>query len=181
MHDTLLGPNVPVVGPGGGKGKRMSTDGHYYRAIPFRHQGPETSGQGGGVPMGAQYHVRGSADQLRLGRAVMGAARQLAATRGSPGGPVKYGGRLAAGTGGVGKLKPHHTTDIYAGMVRQEKTYRSATQSTYTTFRIISSKHPEKWLHPGLAGVHIVDDVVSHVERIAPAAFLAAAWGGPDR
>ena len=179
MHDTLLGPNVPVAGPGG-RGKHPRKGGGFYRSVPFRHQTPGTLGVAG-APMGNQYG-RGLPDagttQSALGKAVHAAARRLAPTTGMPGGGTKWGGRLPDGVGGAGLLKPHHTTDIYAGMVRQQKTYGRATQNTYTTFRTISDGKMGGWIHPGITGVHILDSVVQHVEDIAGRAFVAAAGVG---
>lgn len=172
MHATLLGPNVPVA-PFGQKGKRVNQNGRFYRSIPFRHQSPGTLGQGGGAPMGSDYAGHDAvADAAALGKQVYAAAKKLSPTLSSPGGPTQWGGRLPAGM--APKLKPHHTTDIYAGMVRQQKTYVDATQNQYTTFRTISEEQPHKWLHPGIQAANISDEVAHHLEQIAPAAFLAA-------
>jgi hypothetical protein len=194
MHDTLLGPNVPVAGPGQ-KGKHKNAKGGYYRAIPMRHQGPDTAGKGGGAPMGSQYFKSLPASlaktlQADLGRAVYKKASRLKASTTMPAGtygPVKPNtpGRLPAGTGGAGLLKAHptmvggrmtapHSTDIYAGMIKQSKTYAAATQSQYTTFRIISDSVPDKWIHPGMDAVHLADEVQRYIETVAPKAILAA-------
>jgi hypothetical protein len=171
MHTTLLGPNVPLASPGKA-GKRKAADGHFYRAIPFRHQTPGTAGQGGGVPMGRAYEGHSLVENAgKLGRAVYKQAKKLAPTSGQPGGKVSYGGRLAAGI--APKLKAAHSTDIYAGMVRQEKAYKSATQSTFTTFRMISEAVPDKWNHPGIEAANLTGDVEKFVDRIAPQAFAA--------
>jgi hypothetical protein len=176
MHDTLLGPSVPLAGPGQ-RGKRVNKAGQFYRSIPFRHQVPGTLGKGGGAVMGSQYFRNSPmAKQLQaeLGKAIHKAAKKLAPTSGMPGAPTSWGGRLPPGVAGVSKLKPHHTTDIYAGMVRQVKTYGKATQATYTTFRTISDAVPGKWLHPGIGAVNLADEVQKHVEAIAGDAFMAA-------
>ena len=175
MHDTLLGPNVPVAGPGQ-KGKRVNAKGQFYRAIPFRHQTPGTLGQGGGIPMGQAYQGHPSVQSAEaLGKSVYNQAKKLGPTTGMPGGKTQWGGRLQAGL--APKLKALHSTDIYAGMVRQQKVYANATQNTYTTFRMISEAQPNKWLHPGIEAAHIADEVATHIEQIAPAAFLAV-FGG---
>jgi hypothetical protein len=180
MHDTLLGPNVPIAGPGQ-KGKHVNAQGGFYRAIPFRHQTPGSVGKGGGQPMGSQYFkslpsALAGTLQSDLGKAIHKAAKKLKPSTTLPAGsqgPVKAGTRLPAGVGGVMKLKPHHTTDIYAGMIKQSKAYAAATQNQYTTFRMISDNQPGKWLHPGIGAVHLADEVQKYVEENAPKAFFA--------
>lgn len=45
-----------------------------------------------------------------------------------------------------------HTTSIYTGMIKEQKTYQSATQSQYMTFRRVSFKsNPNSWIHTGIA------------------------------
>lgn len=177
MHTTLLGPDVPVVPWGSGeRGKHARKGGGFYRVIPFRHQTPGTLGQGGGAPMGTQYKgALGDEEAKSLGKKIHKAAKKLAPTTGAPGEKTKWGERLPEGL--APKLSEKHSTDIYAGMVRQEKTYKGATQSTYTTFRVISDGVPDKWMHPGIEAVHIADDVQKYVEKVAPMAF-AALFGG---
>ena len=171
MHETLLsGPNVNI-----------SKEGHRWRVIPFKHQTPNSIGQGGGVPMGRAYAGHPLVKDARaLGNAVHRAAKNLQGTTSHPGGKVSYGGRLdtsklKAGKKGlnVPKLKPHHSTDIYAGMIRSEKAYGSKTQSTYTTFRVISDAVPDKWQHPGIEARDLSKDVEKFLDEVAPMAFGA--------
>ena len=172
MHQTLLGPNVPIAAPGQ-RGKRVNAQGQFYRSVPFRHQTPGTIGQGGGAPMGSAYQGHPSvANAEALGRSIWKAAKALSGTTSMPGGGTSWGGRLPSGMAPL--LRPHHSTDIYAGMVRNQKTYAGATQNTYTTFRTISNSVPGKWMHPGIPAANITDEVVKHVEDIVPAAFAAA-------
>lgn len=179
MHDTLLGPRVPVVKRGEGKGKHERKGGGYYRAIPFRHQTPGTTGTQA-KPMGEAY---GGDYGRKVGRRVHAAAKALAPTTGGPwrvrqdaqgkvqttfhpGQPkIAYGGRLPAGM--ARKLRSHHATDIYAGMVRQEKTYKNAVQSTYMTFRTISTKSPG-WRAKETPGLHLLSEVEAFVRREGP-------------
>jgi hypothetical protein len=171
MHSTLLGPDVPVVPWGSGqKGKHARKDGGFYRVIPFRHQTPGTIGQGGGAPMGTQYAgMLGQSVAASLGKKIHEAAKALKPTTSEPGKATQWGERLPEGL--APKLKSTHTTDIYSGMVRQEKKYESATQSTYATFRVISDGQPDKWMHPGIEPAHLADDVEKYLDKVAPAAF----------
>lgn len=183
MHDTLLGPNVPVAPLGQfGKHPIEGHPGKYYRSIPFRHAAPGSRGATG-MPMGKPYGpMLGEKRARQLGREVYKAAQQLAPTTGEPYGPTKWGGRLAPGGidwaqgvrwKGAPKLKPWHSTDIYAGMVRMEKTYtqEGKPQNQYMTFRTISDNVQGKWLRKATPGIHLVDQVAIYVEGIAQEAF----------
>lgn len=155
MHNTLLkGPNVKV-----------SKDGNRYRAIPFRHQTPTSSGVGGGTPMGSPYSGHPLVDNAQaLGKIIHREGKKLA-----PSTDGAWGGRLGAGL--APKLREKHSTDIYAGMVRLEKAYGKKKQNTYQTFRMISDAAPDKWLHPGLEAANIADDVHDFIEKIADQAL----------
>ena len=174
MHDTLLGDKVPVVARGSGKkGKHQKNDGTgFYRAIPFRHTSPTSRGSLG-AQMGSAYRDMPGIDK-NLAKQVYKAAKGLAPTTGMPGGPVQWGGRLKAGM--APKLKPHHHSDIYAGMVRQTKLYKNATQSQYTTFRTISTGSPG-WQRKAVAGVMLAPKVLQLVSEQAPALFAATMKG----
>ena len=172
MHDTLLGPNVPEA-PMGQRGKHpiRGQDGKFYRAIPFRHAGPGAGGTTG-APMGKAYGgMLGAGAAKAKGKEIYQAAKTLAPTTGQPYGPTQWGGRLPAGM--ALKLKPHHAVDIYAGMVRMEKTYQKGPQSTYMTFRTISDTVPEKWHRKATPGLNLVEEVATYVEEQAPKAFEA--------
>lgn len=155
LRKWLLGPNVPEA-PFGQKGKRRAKDGTFYRAIPFRHGTPGTGGSVGKA-MGDPYQgvVK---DAKKLGRAVYNQAKKL-----------KAGQRLPAGL--AKKLKEHHTVDIYAGMIKQRKTYKSATQSQYMTFRMISQRHRLGWIRPATQGVGFAQQTADFITRLAPVAF----------
>ena len=136
-----------------------------------------------------------------MGRAVFRDAKALAPTLSKPGGAgtpsgrmepifdaagvmigtravmrtgVQYGGRLAPGSGGAELLRARHVTDIFSGMVREEKTYEKATQSQFTTFRTISN-NPESfredeggrnWTHPGITARHLVPEAKAYMEQL---------------
>lgn len=187
LHDVLLGPRVPEVGPGQ-KGKRKAADGGYYRSIPFRHATPGSIGFAGN-PLGRAYQGHPEVDDAgEMGRKVYQAAQRLRPTKGQPYGPVEWGERLTSGHmkaagADVPLLKRQHSVNIYEDMVRQEKTYERATQAQYMTWRRISvdaegqPRPMGKWLHPGLAPANLVHEVAAHVAKIAPAAFQAYVRG----
>ena len=191
LHETLLGPNVPEV-PLGQKGKHPSADGGSYRAIPFSHQTPGAGAHG--TPMGKVHMaMMGKKGAMQMGRAVYREAKKLAPTKTDPySGKTQWGGRLdtskikARGEKmwNVPKLKSYHATDPYAGMVRKEKTYESATQSTYSTFRTIAvdaggnPKGSSPWFRRGTEGKFLVTQVAHHLTtRLAPEAFGAYVAG----
>lgn len=182
MHDTLLGPDVPVV-PMGSRGKHEKEDGDgYYRAIPFRH-GTPTSGGATGTPMGRAYGKSDAvADAMALGKKVYGEAKKLRPRESMPGEGMSWGEEEFEGqqkrlrSGLAPKLKKRHAVDIYAGMVRERKTYKSATQSQYITFRSISTGSPG-WQRRATRGLNLSERVAQYVAKTAPQAFAAYAEG----
>jgi hypothetical protein len=182
MRDTLLGPNVPVA-PEGRFGKhltiRPSGAVGFYRAIPFRHATPGTGGAVGQA-MGEQYQGHEAVEDAgQLGQRVYERAKKLKATTSDPYKGTKWGGRLPVGLAPL--LKPHHKTDIFAGMVRERKTYSKARQSKYVTFRTISTLiRDESWIRKATSGRHFSKKVSRFVDEIAPKALSAYVqnWGG---
>ena len=180
LHDTLLGANVPTV-PMGERGKHESADGGYYRAIPFRHATPGAKAGAVGREMGSAYSGHEAVrDAAKLGRKVYNAAKKLDPTRSKPGGPTTFGGRLPAGIAPKLREGPRgHATDIYAGMIRAQKTYEKATQSQYVTFRTIAvgpggePKGSSPWIRPATPGKFLAKKVNAFVAEIAPKAFSA--------
>ena len=177
MRTTLLGPNVPVVPVRSGqRGKHRSKSGGFFRAIPFSHQGP--TGQGAtGAPLGSAHHEQlGSAASLALGKRIQASASRLKPTLEGPNRTMQYGGRLKAGL--APKLRPHHTTSIYTGMVRvgkdyaNEKTGRVTRQYSLRTWRMISTNVMRGWMRRATPGIHLLEEVRAHMAREAPA-YLA--------
>lgn len=171
LRTTLLGPNS--------QHKKQAKDGHYYLAVPFRHAVPNKEGSAGanvGPQMGKAY-AGVVADHKKLGREVYRKAKHLKPSIGEPHKQTRWGERLAQKVGGAPLLKPHHKSDIYAGMVKVQKTYGKATQSKYMTFRTISEANPEGWIRPATQGKHLAEQVAKFVEEIAPASFAAYVEG----
>jgi hypothetical protein len=183
MHDTLLGPNVPITPPGE-FGKHIKIDpktfaAGFYRAIPFRHATPGTKkkprGGAVGVEMGKAYTGHDAVEDAKaLGKKVYDKAKRLKGSISDPFGKTAYGGRLPAGI--APKLKPHHKTDIYAGMIKERKTYEKARQSQYITFRMISTGSPG-WKRKATKGRFFSEQVGQYIQRMAPKAFSAFVEG----
>lgn len=163
MHDTLLGPNVPVVKARMGlKGKHEKRGGGFYRVIPFRHQGPNSAGIHGAAMGRAYQNMLGVKEALALGKVIWREAKKLTATEGEPGGKIRWGSKLPAGL--APKLKEHHHSDIYAGMYKQSKFYEKVTQSSFVTFRTISTGSPG-WLRKETPGLHFAPKVKEMVDN----------------
>ncbi len=184
LRDWLLGSKIPVA-PRGQKGKRRAKAGHFYRSVPFRHATPTSIGVTG-QPMGDPY--RGVVKQSgALGRAVYNQAKNLVAGEKLPA-HMRYGrGKKMS----VPKLRAHHKTDIYAGMVKLRGAYKKTVQTGgYTTFRTISNatkavEGTQKggkpglvgWIRPQTQGKALAPKVQTYIERVAPAAFQAYVAG----
>lgn len=162
-----------------GRNAKIAKDGTRYNTVPFRHQTPGTVGVAG-APMGSAEKRQGMSktEAELLGKKIHREARKLKASTSQPGKGTQWGERLAARVGGVKKLKPHHSTDIYAGMVRMEKTYREATQNQYRTFRRVSDRSPSaKWLHPGIQRRDFFGRAAKRVPAISGLIFNGAVAG----
>jgi hypothetical protein len=159
-----------------GKGKTAAGGGRY-RAIPFRHGGPGSAGLAG-APMGSQYGPQGASSRAlgglmsgqaaaSLGRTVAQEAKRLRPSKQRrPGDRTRWGGRLIPGL--APKLAAHHSTDIFAGMVKVQHTYRRRAQNKYMTFRTISTNKRDGWIHPGITGRNLASQVDDWVQQAAP-------------
>lgn len=185
LRNILLGPDVPLV-PVGQRGAHENALGGRYRAIPFRHGTPGRPGAPrtaqSGQEMGSAYRkMLGAQKAKKLGREVYRQAQQLKATVGAPGERVRYGDRLSADL--VLKLREHHRTDIYAGMVREEKSYQVRTQGQYMTFRTISTTTGEGWIRKPIPARRFAERTRIWVEQQFPdavrAVLEAPVKGGP--
>lgn len=177
LRDILLNEGTTPIVPMGERGMHRSKDGGLFRSIPMRHTTPG-SGSTVGTPMGSPYQDVVE-NAKKMGRDVYGAAKKLAATTSAPGRGSVYGGRLKAGTGGASPMANKvtgaaHKTDIYAGMIREEKTYEGATQSQYTTFRTISTGVQDgSWIRQRIPARHYAEDVSAFAAELIPKAFAA--------
>ena len=161
-----------------GRNAKQGKDGPY-NTIPFRHMTPGATGRFG-QPMGSAHAKAGTMNReeaARLGRRIHRMAKGLEGSTTHAGASgTKWGDRLPAGT--APKLRKHHKSDIYAGMVRMEKTYANSTQSQYMTFRRVSEKSdPRAWVHPGIEGRHLFREAANEIPRIAERLFDQAFRG----
>lgn len=133
---------------------RVTRKGTRYNIIPFRHG---TS---------ANYSPNSNAPPMPKG--VYQKARELKASV-RQGNAMKWGGRLPANEKPGQNLTTgyQHKHDMHEGMVRIEKTYESASQSKYLTFRRVSSKSdPRSWWHPGYQAHHLAQGVFDYCRPV---------------
>lgn len=84
----------------------------------------------------------------------------------------QWGDRLPSGLSE--KLKPHHATDIHAGMYRFDtSTPGGAKSSAYLTIRTMSEKS-KGWIIPPQPGQELAKGVVDKMQPKAEAAFAEA-------
>lgn len=94
---------------------------------------------------------------------------------------TKWGARLPAGLAPIlrppdpthkdKRMRRGHVTDIYSGMVRIRHKYEKATQTQYMTWRTISTRVKDGWIHPGIRARNFSDEVERYVHLIAKSAL----------
>lgn len=193
MRTTLLGASVPVV-PRGERGKHAAKGGGFYRTIAFRMGGPTTTGRNMQKVTDVYAKQLGEERAAKLGKLAWKAMKKLAPSTSNPGERTKHGGRLKTeGTAldvrgrshklltdsdGRQTLVRHggkeHAVPLFEHAMRNEQTYRRATQAFTGTMRTISTNQPDGWIHPGYTGAHLVAEVEHYIRRVAPAMVEAA-------
>lgn len=134
--------------------------GQRYLVIPFQHNTPTASGKGAhGRPMPAAiYKIAKNLPKSQ--NLPLGSKRP--ATRFSASGHAvqqrsyAWGGRLPARL--APKLKAHHRTDPYAGMVRFDTSVGRAKSSSYITFRVMG-EWSSGWIVPPTSGLYLAKGV----------------------
>lgn len=140
---------------------RQTKSGKKYLIIPFRHNTPGQNAHALAMPSDIYAQAKPLSPS-----AVSGKTTRVSATGHSvPQSIYQWGGRLPAGL--APKMKPHHATDIYAGMVRFDTSSGASKSSAYLTFRVMHDGQAGKWLVPAKPGLHIARDVSrAMVERL---------------
>lgn len=177
----------------GGARAKTAKAGHKYLTIPFRHGTPGTSGRNVGIPMPPGIHEAAQ----KLKESVSRPKNPIGAHGGKT---VLYGQRLHPDLPHVGKVtkdilhsktvgkhryQPWHATSIFTGIIRQRKKYQRASQSQYTSFRVISQavirgekdkagKATQHWFHPGIKARRFAQDTSRYLKKIAAQAVQGA-------
>lgn len=156
---------------------RTSKRGTRYLYIPFRHNTPGNDAHAQSMPQDiydlakqlAPSRVTGQTQRVSGTGAYDTKSKQLLTVNQNV---YHWGQRLPAGLSQ--KLKPHHATDIHAGMYRFDtSTPGGAKSSTYLTFRTMSEKSTG-WIIPAQPGQHIARGVQEKMQPKAQAAFAEA-------
>ena len=134
---------------------RASKDGRKYLYIPFRHN---ITGASNGMPS----HVYQQAQQLKPSFVTAKGQRVSATGKFVPLAHYSWGGRLKEGL--VAKKKPHHATDIYAGMVRMKTSTAKSGSHAYMTFRTMV-EGSSKWLVPARPGHYVLQTLASFLDK----------------
>lgn len=138
---------------------RVTKGGKKYLVIPFRHNTPGNDAHAASMP----DHIYAAAKGL----APSGVSGKSTRTSGTGATVPKFlyswGDRLPAGL--APKLKPHHATDIYAGMTKFNTSSGGGKSSGYMTFRIMHEGQTDKWIVPAKAGLHIARDVADAMRK----------------
>lgn len=168
MLDTSLKTRV-VGGSGKNAGKR-------YLIIPFRHGTPGHSALAPAMPPDIYKKAK-----FLDPSTIMGTGSRLSGTGAMhmkskkaievPQQQYKWGERLPAGLSA--KLKSHHATDQYAGMVRFKTSAGGGKSSLYLTFRVMMEGSP-KWIIPAKPGLYIAKAVRDAIDIEAPKVFEQA-------
>jgi hypothetical protein len=153
------------------KRTRISKSKHHpgqkYLIIPFRHNTPGQSAHASPMPK----LIYNAAKQLAPS-SITGQGIRISGT----GHPVSqsiynWGGRLPSGM--MPKAKPHHKTDLYAGMVKMQTSAGKGKSSAYLTFRVMG-EWSNGWIVPAKPGLYLAKDVATNLQPVLESALSKA-------
>lgn len=151
---------------------RTSKKGTRYLSIPFRHNTPGNDALAHSMPPSVYDVAKNLEASMVVGQTTRQSGQKGMQHLSVPQNIYKWGGRVPAGMSA--KLKPHHATDVHAGMVRFDtSTPGGAKSSQYLTFRVMSEKS-KGWIVPPQEGQKIAQGVVSDIQPKAQMAFQQA-------
>lgn len=164
----------------------------WYNTVPFRHGVPGTTGRefpemlsaygpSGPQSLAAAHTEFSVSDRRKKARAMYNVVKSLRSSTGQIAGGTRWGDRLSESKLaqlGIRKLRDHHTTSIYTGMVKQQAGYGSDIQSQYTTFRRISTRMKSGWMHPGIQARLLHLKVAEFIGQISGKVWEQVTSGG---
>ena len=134
--------------------------GQRYLIIPFRHNTPGYTAHADALPK----PIYRQAKALEASRVTGMKSRLSASGHVVPQRQYQWGERLPAGL--APKLKAHHATDIYAGMVRFNTSAGKGKSSAYLTFRVMGEWQSDKWIIPPQPGLFLAKAVANELENV---------------
>lgn len=156
---------------------RTSKKGRRFLIIPFRHNTPGHNAHAADMPQHVYQQARDLAPSRVTGRGSRKSgldAHDIQTRQPMRVASRKYlwGGRLGAGL--APKLRSHHKSDPYAGMVRFDaRTPGGKRYSTYMTFRVMA-EGSSGWIIGARPGLWIAKMVAESVQRTADTDLRAA-------
>lgn len=151
---------------------RVSKGGSRYLVIPMRHNVPGNNAMAGAMPPNVYAMAKNLEGSMVTGQTTRQSGQAGMQHLSVPQSLYRWGGRLPAGL--TPKLKPHHATDVHAGLVRfNSSTPGGANSSQFLTFRVMSEKS-KGWIVPPQPGQKIAEGVVGDMKGKADRAFQEA-------
>jgi len=146
--------------------------GNWYLTIPFRFATPGAIGESevfdGVMPQEIYDIIKDKQANIIDGE---GNSIQRAEALTNDEIPLQYqtpSTRASVTIASINKVFDSYTakTNIYEGMIRNQKTYQEASQSTYNTFRRVSkNSSPDSWIHPGFTAKNLLDKGLANVDE----------------
>lgn len=134
--------------------------GQRYLIIPFRHNIPGYTAHADAMPKPIYLQAKAlTASSVTGMKSRLSASGHVVPQR-----VYQWGERLPAGL--AEKLKPHHSTDIYAGMVRFNTSAGKAKSSAYLTFRVMGEWQANKWIIPPQPGLFLAKAVATDLDTV---------------
>lgn len=147
---------------------KHTKDGGWYLTIPFRHATPGALGESsifsGSLPQSVYQSIQASVSSTRT---QLGGLKSAGTSLKESDIPSFF--RIPKSRAAFSDVKSKttfdeylHKSSIYKGIAKSSKTYESATQSQYTSFRRASSNSdPMSWIHKGLPALNLADKAVA--------------------
>lgn len=135
---------------------KVSAQGKRYLTIPLRHNTPGQTATAPAMPQAIYDQAKLLKPSRITGRALRVNADGLPTVRNQ----YLWGGQLPAGL--APKLKPHHHSDPFAGMVRMTTGQKS---SAHLTFRTMSESSTG-WIVPAKPGQYVLRDIAARAQGV---------------
>jgi hypothetical protein len=147
---------------------KMSADGSRYICVPFEHnKGPSRQTQAQNdltstikAEMKARKIPYGNLEKDANGNTKTGLLHKfdIAAPMKTSEGPGQGHGPIGAPRQGSTGIPFLQNVRVYQKEIKDASTGKSAYKKSIMTFRVASSKHPDKWRHPGVEARHLMDE-----------------------